>query len=96
MLKCEINKNIVTQQVEIYLIDRDYYFTYENGVTVSHNRDPFTADGTLPYLVIPYDVWEPLKEAFKQELNVEKIEGSASHIKDLRWVLDHFMSKDKK
>ena len=95
MLRCEINKNIVTQNVEIYLIDRDFYFTYEEGDTVSHKRERFTVDGTKPFLVLPYDVWDPLKEAFKNELDVEKLEGSASHIKDLRCILGHFLNKDK-
>ena len=49
-----------------------------------------------PYLKIRYDIWDALIEAFKNELDIEKLEGSASHIKDLRWVIDHFMSKDKK
>ena len=97
MLRCEINKNIATQKVEIYLFDKDNYIMYmENGEISIHKRQPYIVDGVKPYLTIPYEVWDPLKEVFKLELNVEKIEGSASHIKDLRWVLDHFMSKDKK
>jgi hypothetical protein len=102
MLRCEINKNIATQRVEIYLCDRDNYYTYQ----YTYNEESFgeykickresAVAAIQPCFTIPYELWEPIKDAFKQELNVEKIEGSASHIKDLRWVLDHFMSKDKK
>ena len=96
MLKVEINKNILTQKIEIYLFDKENYLMYmPNGEISVHKRQPYIVDGVKPYLCIPYDIWEPLKEAFKVELDVEKIEGAASHIKDLRWVLSHFMNKDK-
>ena len=96
MLRCEINKNIVTQSVEIYLFDKTDYFTYmPDGDVKIHKREPLVG-GLEPYLCFPYDVWDTLKEAFKNELDVEKIEGSGAHIKDLRWILSHFIDKDKK
>lgn len=95
MLKCEINKNIVSQNVEVYLFHESSYFVYnKDGEFEIHDREPFVA-GMKPYLTIRYDIWDALREAFKKELDVEKIEGSAGHIKDLRWVLAHFLNKDK-
>lgn len=97
MLKCEIDKNIVTQMVDIYVFDEDTYIKYNgDGDFDIQPRDPYVIGGIEPYMSIRYDIWDKLLEAFKIELKVEKIEGSTSHIKDLRWVLSHFLNKDKK
>ena len=96
MLKCEIYKNILKQQVEIYIFDKQDYYIYDDGEYKCHVKKSYVIDGVKPCFILPYDLWEPIKEAFKKELDVEKIEGSQSHIKDLRWILTHFMKKDEK
>ena len=82
MLKCEINKNIASQRVEIYLFDANNYYIYTEEGIESHPKE-YTYSVNKPYLTIPYDIWDSFKEAFKI-------------INDLNKVLNHFMAKDKK
>ena len=95
MLRCEINKNIASQLVEIYLFDEKNYYGYreDHGFQIHPRESIYTL--AEPFISIPYEAWDVMKEAFKKELDVEKIEGSSAHIKDLRWILGHFLNKDK-
>lgn len=96
MLKCEIERNLIKQTVDIYIFNKEQYLKYDGDNTYSmNNYESWTIDGLKPFISLPYDVWDLLENVVNKEPDYD-VEGSRAHLKDLRWVLTHFINKDKK
>lgn len=94
-----IDRNIVNCTHDIYLLSDGIYYTYENGIVVENHCADELYSTNKPFLVLP-DI-PVIREMFKQiahEYNMQHgiKESTGEHIKDLRWVLKHFIDKDSR
>lgn len=98
MLKCEIHRNILQQRVDVYVFDRTNHFIYkEDAEYLMDESKPYLVDGIKPFLSISYDIWEAMSKEIAKDYNSKNgvTETNGEHLKDLRWVLEHFINKDK-
>jgi hypothetical protein len=102
MLKCDLQYDIVSLRIKIYLYDKNYYYKlindkeYEALEYKSYSVD----NGLKPFISIPYDFAEIIFPAISEYHTKRKLEDGSVvsakdlHIKDLNKVLDHFLKKD--
>jgi hypothetical protein len=107
-MKCEVEYNIREQTLDVYLFDNLNWYVYNpdavgNTLTIPKNEKNIFTDGDVRYLAIPYEAVEELEEAMAKKyasrkgVDISLFENTAkdSHIKDLKWILTHFINKDK-
>lgn len=108
MIKCEIEYDIRQQCTNVYVFDQTYWYIYhpdaENQIRkVKRDNTIFQED--VEFLKIPFpDIMDKLEEAIAKkyatrkgvDLSLYENTSKDSHIKDLRWVLTHFINKDKR
>lgn len=104
MLKCEINRSLVTQCVDIYLFTEKEYFSYNSDCydkIQRHEYKRYMIDGLKPFLSLPYDIADKLFKNISEDTMNRKLEDGTAlsakemHIKDLNKILDYFMEISK-
>lgn len=109
MIKCEIEYDIRHQCTNVYVFDRTHWYIYDpNSVDQIRKikRNPaLLQEEDIEFLKIPFpDIENKLEEAFAKryanhkgvDLSLYENTAKDSHIKDLKWVLTHFINKDKR
>ena len=99
MLKCEIFYNIPAQKIELYLGTKDLSYIYNGEKFEAERTNPATT--RKPSMTFYPEDFDAIADAVIEYKNKYKPEDSSSvqaqkeNLEDLRWVLRHFMDKDK-
>lgn len=103
MLRCEIDRNLPNQTVDIYLYDRNRQTYYEildgNIIQKTQKETHYTMK---PFISLPYEFADIMFDSiteFNTKMKLEEgtvVSAKNAHINDLNKVLNHFMAKENK
>jgi hypothetical protein len=97
-MKFEIEYNIIEQLIKIYAFDDKYFYHYNKDKISYSEKDPFTLNENLEFISLPPELADDLFESIvkfqNKKINKIPVPEVGEHVKDLRWVLGHFMKKD--
>ncbi len=96
-MKAELQKNIVSQTVDIFLFDRKSYIIYDKEHRYNIKERDAEYSTIEPFISLPYEIYYDICGVIAEEYNTRKNinQTNGEHLKDLRWVLSHFINKDK-
>ena len=104
-VKCEVGYNIVQQCLDIFIFDDKNWYIYKGPEEIEVKpRSRNTIQTNIEFLKIPYEFCDVLEEgiarkyATRRGMDISIFENTSkdSHIKDLKWILTHFINKDKR
>ena len=85
------------------MLDDKYYYKVDGNenILIEHRKN-FINNALKPFISLPYEIADVLLKACAEEYKKYKIEDNAallakdSNLEDVRWILTHFINKDKK